>query len=1008
MSKKVELIIGVYPDQVSLDLNEDAINIALQYSIDDVRNIENINSNHSKTISLPGTKKNNIAFGGLFDVNSTFDKYNPNLRKPARIVVDSSPILEGYLQLTSIKKLNNTDLQGNKISYEVVVFDDSIDFVQSLGDKNISDLDFSALNHTYGKTAIEDAWLNNTFSDVFQYPMLDKNTEGYETEDFKPAFYHKGLLLKIAEDSDYTLEGDFIENNAQYEREIIAWDGNIPTIKESEAINREFKAGLTGGTTTVQATAISSVTNLSSLFVNTDTNFSDTTTSGLFDNTGGYTSTTYSQWQTTQAGRYNFSLKFTAGLDYFGRGEMRYYLNDGIDTSLVSNNINMVKIRAELIDVNTGLVLPNGSRVSDLGYLESLTSEDVTNTQVTNNIESFISLDFNDINLALNQEVKVVLTLINEFRITSRTKFAFMTGTQGAGAIPDDLTPEVVGLDFYIKDTYDGSNTSSFSNKVIRVTNINDGDEVELSLYLPKDIKQKDLLTDIIKRYNVYIRKHPTKYKTLILETRDYFYNNNTKNLDWTQKKDYNTEDKTQFLSELQNKEVLFTYKEAEDIVASDSGKYNEAYNLSTGDIYGQKKIGFNNDFVKGVKKIESIFSTTPLVYRGLSGNNVVVPSMKSSEGKRKPVLLYWGGLTTIQDENGNASNVKITFGTNTQTEYTAYPYAGHYDNPYNPTLDIHFGSVSYEYYGVLLNSVTDRNLFNDYWRNYYNQITEGKLITSSFYLNETDIAFIKDNLNTRIFIKDSYYVINKVIDYKPLENGLTKVELLQIDKGTTFEPTIGAPTVNVTAIDQIISVEGTGLTTGSSRSNITNRSLSANSSIVGSNNIVGANSVAIVNGNNNVVSGDSVGISVTGSNNFVSSGLSNVTIVGDDITIRESNTTVIGDLVIQDGEISSPNTRKEVELELGSWNMETASFLNVTHTLSATEYLTVRNLEVNIYADSGNDLTKLVGKDLDFLTVRNTDFFIKRVTGGHFTGTNYGNNNITNRGFLYFTYLPD
>tara|TARA_R110001606_G_scaffold169273_1_gene314233 strand:+ start:9367 stop:12372 length:3006 start_codon:yes stop_codon:yes gene_type:complete len=1001
MSKKVELIIGVYPDQVSLDLNEDAINIALQYSIDDVRNIENINSNHSKTISLPGTKKNNIAFGGLFDVNSTFDKYNPNLRKPARIVVDSSPILEGYLQLTSIKKLNNTDLQGNKISYEVVVFDDSIDFIQSLGDKNISDLDFSALNHTYGKTAIEDAWLNNTFSDVFQYPMLDKNTEGYETEDFKPAFYHKGLLLKIAEDSDYTLEGDFIENNAQYEREIIAWDGNIPTIKESEAINREFKAGYIGvvsGKTTLYDDYHTTEMSLSNFFNDEDLNFRDITSSGLFDNTGGYTfdiggSLGYSQWDTTKAGRYNFNANFIAGMEYYGRGVQR----NASGTQIVSGNT--LKARVRLIDVTTGYVL--SSRTQNIGSIEALTVGSSTATKVTKNLEAEINVDFNDVQLSQNQKVGITVTLINDVNNSSSEKFAWTTGT----GLP--YNTETVRLKMYVKDTLSSGATSSFSNKVLRSTNINDGDEVELSLYLPKDIKQKDLLTDIIKRYNVYIRKHPTKYKTLILETRDYFYNNNTKNLDWTQKKDYNTEDKTQFLSELQNKEVLFTYKEAEDITASDSGKYNEAYNLSTGDIYGQKKIGFNNDFVSGVKRIESIFSTTPLVYRGLSGNNVVVPSMKSSEGKRKPVLLYWGGLTTIQDENGNASNVKITFGTNAQAEYTAYPYAGHYDNPYNPTLDIHFGSVSYEYYGVLLNSVTDRNLFNDYWRNYYNQITEGKLVTSSFYLNETDIAFIKDNLNTRIFIKDSYYIINKIIDYKPLEDGLTKVELLQIDKGTTFEPTIGAPTVNFTAIDQIISIEGNGLTTGPSRSNITNRSLSANSSIVGSNNTVGANSVAIVNGNNNVVSGDSVGVSVTGSNNFVSSGLSNVTIVGDNISVRESNTTVIGDLVIQDGKATGPSDVIRVKSELGIWDMGTDSFVIVSHSLSATEYLTIDNIDISIYPDSLTSLAKLVGKDLGGLSVTINDFLIKRVTGGHFTGTNYGNN-TNNRGFISYDYTPD
>ena len=116
MKKKVELIIGQGVNQISLDLTENSISIALQYSIDDIRSIDKKNSNYSKTITLPGTKKNNNAFGSLFDVNSTFDEYNPNLKTPARIVVDSSPVLEGYLQLTKVNKMNNVDLQGNKIS----------------------------------------------------------------------------------------------------------------------------------------------------------------------------------------------------------------------------------------------------------------------------------------------------------------------------------------------------------------------------------------------------------------------------------------------------------------------------------------------------------------------------------------------------------------------------------------------------------------------------------------------------------------------------------------------------------------------------------------------------------------------------------------------------------------------------------------------------------------------------------------------------------------------------
>ena len=305
MSKKVEVIIGDYPNQVSLDLNEDTVSIALQYSIDDVRNIENVNSNHSKTITLLGTKKNNKAFGNLFDVNSTFQMYDPNKKVNARIVVASSPVLEGFVKLNSVNKESDASLQGNLISYDVTVFDNTIDFIQTLEGKKVSDLNFDNKvggvvvnhNHIYGQTAIENAWNNHTFADVYQYPLMDNDNTSYFTTDFKPAFYHKAILTRIFEEAGadydsgnilipntgYNLEGDFL-NNTDYDKEIIAWDGHTPTLSDIQAVQREFSAGLTGGTTNLQ----SIVFNNGYLQDNTalqKITFSDTTTSPFFDNT---------------------------------------------------------------------------------------------------------------------------------------------------------------------------------------------------------------------------------------------------------------------------------------------------------------------------------------------------------------------------------------------------------------------------------------------------------------------------------------------------------------------------------------------------------------------------------------------------------------------------------------------------------------------------------------------------------------------------------------------------
>ena len=994
MSKKVEIIIGDYPNNVSLDLQKDSVSIALQYNVADIKKIESKNTNHSKTVKLAGTKKNNIAFGNLFDVNSTFDKFNPNNKVSARILVDSSPVLEGYVKLKSVSNLNN------RISYEIIVIDNTASFFQLIGDKEVRDLDFSSSNHFYNKATIENAWNNHSFNDVYQYPLLNKEDGDYYTSDFKPAFYHKAILNKITNEAGFNLTGSFITSNGDYEKELIGWDGEEPTITDSVALSREFKAGSTTVKDILDQQTVIDYSRLGDLFTYKNTSFNDTTSTGLFDNTSVYLNT--GVWVTAYTGRYNFNMQARVGLDYFGRGEMRYILPNG-QTRLISDNVNMLKLRAQLVDVNTNTVLAED--VSDIGYLKSFANSDPLTAQATETTEGDINISFKDVSLLVNQNVTIILKAFSEFSGTS-DKFAWTTGVF-ATSTSDFDNPETVTTDFYIKNTLSNGAKSTFSNETVKISSIEDGDLLELNLYLPKDIKQKDIFKDLITRYNLYCTTHPTKSKTLVLQTRDDYYNSPTV-LNWTQKKDYNTEDNTQFLPELQKKEILLTYKD------DTSNYWSKAYNLSTGDVYGQKKLSFDNDFATGVKKIESIFTSPPLIFKGNEGEDVIVPSVSVDKGKRVPALLYWGGLIPSKNSGGVNSTFKIRWGVKSegsnsssvsQTSYTTYPYAGHWDNPYSPTLDINFDTVTYEYYGVLLSSATNNNLFNTYWRGQTEQISTGKLITSKFYLKETDINFIKDNLNSRIFIKDSYYVINKMIDYKPLEDGLTTVELLKMDDVPALVVT------NPSLINQSINDSWkdflNNFTFGWRGINRSNNVNSSEVSVVGRRNYIAEGVTGMINGDNNTVGGNSSSINVQGSNNTVGAGLSNVSITGDNITVTESNTTVIGDVIIQNGLVTSTATATEVEIEIGAWDMDATNNVFVTHGLSATEFKTVRNIDVTILDDTNQNLYKLAGKDLEGLSLTSTSFFLERVTGANFDNTNF-NDAVINRGFVKYNYTSD
>jgi hypothetical protein len=168
----------------------------------------------------------------------------------------------------------------------------------------------------------------------------------------------------------------------------------------------------------------------------------------------------------------------------------------------------------------------------------------------------------------------------------------------------------------------------------------------------------------------------------------------------------------------------------------------------------------------------------------------------------------------------------------------TSYPYVGHFDDPLLPTFDINFATCAFYFYSPT--SLTENNLYNRYWRRTMGQINNGKMLTAMFNLTESDIQKMK--LNDKIRIDNSWWNINKVIDYDANANKLTKVELISIDNEINFmpfvsgfnEPGIGLP--NVGPIQQV--ANNSMIRTKSSYSNVTGNG-GMQGEIIGKGNVV-------------------------------------------------------------------------------------------------------------------------------------------------------------------------
>jgi hypothetical protein len=134
--------------------------------------------------------------------------------------------------------------------------------------------------------------------------------------------------------------------------------------------------------------------------------------------------------------------------------------------------------------------------------------------------------------------------------------------------------------------------------------------------------------------------------------------------------------------------------------------------------------------------------------------------------------------------ETCNPFNI-YDFGTTGQTNLTSYPVCLHFDNPYNPTFDINFAVCDFYFYPNI--TLTNNNLYNLYWRRTVNQINKGKMFVGLFDLNENDIHNLR--LNDKIYLRDSWWHINKVVDYNPTKDQLTKVELISADDEIELAP---------------------------------------------------------------------------------------------------------------------------------------------------------------------------------------------------------------------------
>lgn len=713
------------------------IPVSLNFNLADVRNPEQRKASFSKTINLLGTNEVNKLFENLFEVNVVTQYFNKNLKTPVKYIVDGLENFAGDLQLIKVNIKPD-----NSIVYECSIIGAGGSLFVDIGEKYITgntnssdDLDFSAYDHDYTRANQIASRTNVGTGEGYVYPFIDRGTNGgsdtiWNVKDFLPCFSIYEYIKKIIEGTGRTFTSTFFESS--FFKHLYCYS-NITKVAltEEQLALQQFYVGLTSNVT--QATQ-----NVTTLVHNNET-------APFFDD-GNQNNTTNGLVTISESGYYNivskliYRIKFThpdtnvASMSLSSSAS----IYNGITRQTPLSNIvlnNQTLVQMPIIPVNTFVTTP-------------------INEVATG--EMFFSAG----------DVIYVRAAATNLISGNGPKYYNSAGTI--------ITP--AGNPTFTIEALSGLNGCSFYGLVSRKEVI-EGNLLEANYSLPTKIKQKEFLTSILKAFNLFVDVNPDNENDLLIEPFDEFYNT-TDIVDYENRTDL---DKEQTINPnlLEGKRYIYTYKEDKDY-------YNDLYLKTHNEVFGTEQIDVDNDFIKSDKKTELIFSGTPLAAN--YGLGIAQPKIYTLDGTTKKTIA--ANIRLLYCDVKTSPNA-YTYKQQGQTDLVTneYLHAGMEDDAMNPTVSLMFGPAKEFYYSYVNAYFTNNTLYNAYHKQYLVNLIDkdAKFVTKYLWLTPKDIN--EFSFRNRLFIDGSYYIVNKIENYTPLEQTSTKVELIKLLDTEVFTP---------------------------------------------------------------------------------------------------------------------------------------------------------------------------------------------------------------------------
>jgi hypothetical protein len=753
----IEHIIAGY----SIPHNEGAIPLTKEAY--DVNNPQKRLSDYSKTITIPEGKLVNQIFEHAFDVNVDFQTFNPNLKTSYQILQDGVLVIDGYCQLLSIKNIDGL------VTYEIAATGKVGDLFEKIKDKYLQDLDLSALDHSWTQANVVDSW-TAPIGEEYVYPMIDiggrSRYDNWKVQDFKPAIYLKQYLDAILSEAGYTYDSTFFETTL-FKSLIVPYGSGKILLDNAAILCKEFNVERT----TNQTIQCQNITNYS----NSENGIL------LFNNatTGDYFNTCLDEFDVTTG---KFISQETNSVAFQGviNFDMTYTQSDPNTTRYLNKMTQGTFALGSKSYVNCYLWEELDGIYSIVQQLSLDFTEQARNTPLIVTTPPTIPSPTPITNISVTYITGEITTKVGASYYLSIADVVYsgLERTDATSTRPSIIRQ--IGQKNYQDFKLVLKPNSTFASKLKEIE-IALGDTIITRLVVPKQIKQSDLLSSIIKRFNLYIDYDPIDENKLIIETRDDYLTNDQ--VDIEHKVDRSRDYQIKPIGALDAGRFIFT-----DTLDKDSN--NDTYNKVNDEVYGQQIVDVDNNFITNDKTISTIFAPTPLY--SVENNDRVISAMlfvndngEVVEATAKIRLLYWGGLLPTQRPWRLGLDLVIN-------EKTQYPYAGHLDNPYNPTFDLNWGVPNQLYYNFNYGKVytlnyTNTNCYNFFWKKYIEEITDKNSKILECYLGLRPYDYNELSFRKSYYIDGSYWRLLSVVDYDATSGQTTKCTFLKVEPKSAF-----------------------------------------------------------------------------------------------------------------------------------------------------------------------------------------------------------------------------